>query len=348
MTGMSETRVRQISQGRQRVTSYEVLERIADGLSIPRPRLGLAARDSVPTDPVLPDAWADLLRILNARSNIDGCVGLRRAVEGQSALIRSARAVAVGANRLRLTRVAAQWVEFRSWIESNSDCPARADQLLDQAYALAVEADDQDLVAYVLMRKSQQALDVGDARRAVSLACRARQRGRSLPPRVVVLCLVREAEGHALADDASASRQCINEALRLVSGLDGMGDGLGDHVTPDYVQAVEARCHQLLGESTAALRTYEQVLAHCPPEGRLDEGLWRADLALAYLDDGEPQRAAEIGLSAVRVATATSSARALRAVGRLLPRLRRVRTLPAVPEFTDAYRAALGAVTIGP
>jgi len=43
LTGLSETRVRQISQGRQRVTSYEVLERIADGLSIPRPQVGLAA-----------------------------------------------------------------------------------------------------------------------------------------------------------------------------------------------------------------------------------------------------------------------------------------------------------------
>lgn len=64
MTGLSETRVRQISQGRQRVTSYEVLERIADGLSISRPYLGLAAGpEAVPAhgwaglaDPALHDA----------------------------------------------------------------------------------------------------------------------------------------------------------------------------------------------------------------------------------------------------------------------------------------------------
>lgn len=66
LTGLSETRVRQISQGRQRVTSYEVLERIADGLSIPRPRLGLAAGHGTAlmhdhnglADPALHDAWA--------------------------------------------------------------------------------------------------------------------------------------------------------------------------------------------------------------------------------------------------------------------------------------------------
>jgi transcriptional regulator with XRE-family HTH domain len=280
-TGLSETRVRQISQGRQRVTSYEVLERIADGLSIPRPRLGLATGpDTVLAhdrgglaDPALHDAWADLLQVLTARSNTDGCTGLRRAVDGQSKLIASARAATTGMHRARLTAAAAHWVEFRSWIEANSDRPSHAEVLLDRAHA-------------------------------------------------------------------------IDKALRLVSSLEDAPEELGGHSTIDYVRASEGRCRQLLGESAAAMRAYEEVLAGCPRDGRLDDGMWRADLALAYLDEGEPQRAAEVGLSAVRVATATSSARALRAVGRLLPRLRRDRGLPAVPEFTDAYRAALGAVTM--
>jgi transcriptional regulator with XRE-family HTH domain len=143
LTGLSETRVRQISQGRQRVTSYEVLERIADGLSIPRPQLGLAAGPETGpvhgrgglADPALHDAWADLLHILTARSNTDGCAGLRRAVEGQSKLIASARAATTGTQRARLTAAAAHWVEFRSWIEANSDRPTRADILLDRAHA---------------------------------------------------------------------------------------------------------------------------------------------------------------------------------------------------------------------
>jgi hypothetical protein len=211
---------------------------------------------------------------------------------------------------------------------------------------LAVEADDQHLAAYTLMRKSQQALDACDAMRAVRLAQQA-QRGRRLPPRVLALCLVREAEGHALADDATASRQRIGQALSLIASLEDTVE-LGGHCTVDYVRASEARCRHLLGESAAAIWTYEEILAGRPQDGRLDEGMWRADLALAYLDESEPQRAAEVGLSAVRVATATSSARVLRAVGHLLPRLRRDRDLPAVPVFADAYRAALGAVTMSP
>ena len=171
---------------------------------------------------------------------------------------------------------------------------------------------------------------------------------RQLPPRVLALCLVREAEGHALADNATASRQSIELALRLASAPPESVDELGGHCTVDYVRAGKARCWQLLGESAAAMRAYEEVLAGCPADGRLDEGMWRADLALAYLDEGESQRAAEVGLSAVQMATAASSARALRAVGRPLPRLRRDREVPAVPEFTDAYRTALDAVTMNP
>ena len=44
-TGLSETRVREVIHGRQRVTSYEVLERIAEGLAIGRGLMGLAYSD---------------------------------------------------------------------------------------------------------------------------------------------------------------------------------------------------------------------------------------------------------------------------------------------------------------
>jgi hypothetical protein len=49
---LSENRVRAICQGRQKVTSYEVLERISEGLGIERGLLGLAYVDDVaPTQP---------------------------------------------------------------------------------------------------------------------------------------------------------------------------------------------------------------------------------------------------------------------------------------------------------
>lgn len=354
MTGLSETRVRQIAQGRQRVTSYEVLERIATGLRIPRQRIGLAEMgeperphvSTAPrhppgtTDPLIQESWDDLLGVLAGRSNALGCANLRRPVDGQIRLITAAREAATGSHRLRLLAAEARWTEFLSWIEANGRSPARTEPLLDRAHHLAIESEDRHLAAYLLMRKSQQAFDDGDAARAIALA----QQGRRLdplPPRTLALCFVREAEGHALADDAAACRESIDVALRLAGKPLDAANHLGVHCTVDYVRASEARCRQLLGESPAATKAYEEVLASWPYEARLDEGLWRAELAIAYLDEGDPERAAAHGLSALGVARATSSARSLRTVGRLLPRLRRHRHLAAVSALTSSYRAAL-------
>ena len=61
-TGLTETRVRAIHQGKQQVASYDVLERIAAGLGIDRGLLGLAYADGgVTREPAAP-AGADLLR----------------------------------------------------------------------------------------------------------------------------------------------------------------------------------------------------------------------------------------------------------------------------------------------
>jgi transcriptional regulator with XRE-family HTH domain len=53
-TGLSETRVRSVLQGRQQVTSYLVLERIAEGLGIDRGLMGLAYLDASGNDCTVP------------------------------------------------------------------------------------------------------------------------------------------------------------------------------------------------------------------------------------------------------------------------------------------------------
>lgn len=50
-TGLSETRIRAVIQGKQRIHTYEVLERVATGLSIPRGAMGLAYTDDLEQDP---------------------------------------------------------------------------------------------------------------------------------------------------------------------------------------------------------------------------------------------------------------------------------------------------------
>lgn len=349
LTGLSEARVRLISQGRQRVTSYEVLDRVATGLKIPRHTLGLGPSPNADTVAIVPDmvaeplvsqSWGDLLRILAALSNTSGCAALRRPVEGQLSLIAKARMAASGPQHQSLLVTEARWTEFLSWVETNCQRPVRVLQLLDHTYSMAVEAKCAHLAGYALMRKSQQAFDDGDAVAAVNFAQQA-ARMRGLPASTAALCQVREAEGHALAGDSRACGKALARALRLVTNHADGCDDLATHCTIGYVRAAEAHCLRLLGDSSTALTRYEEVLAESPGEARLDEAIWRAGLAAACLDEGAPERAVAEGLRAVEIAAVTSSARALRAIGLLMPGLRRYRHVEALPMLADSYRTAL-------
>jgi transcriptional regulator with XRE-family HTH domain len=82
-TGLSETRVRAVLQGKQRITSYEVLERIADGLMIDRGLVGLAYAGQLDERPT---ATADgVMEILTPASD----VGDRRASAGDARRLRA-------------------------------------------------------------------------------------------------------------------------------------------------------------------------------------------------------------------------------------------------------------------
>jgi tetratricopeptide (TPR) repeat protein/transcriptional regulator with XRE-family HTH domain len=82
-TGLSETRVRAVLQGKQRITSYEVLERIADGLMIDRGLVGLAYAGQLDERPT---GTADgVMEILTPASD----VGDRRASAGDARHLRA-------------------------------------------------------------------------------------------------------------------------------------------------------------------------------------------------------------------------------------------------------------------
>jgi len=74
-TGLSETRVRGVRQGRQQITSYEVLERIADGLCIERGLMGLAYTD-VSAEGVADSKHGHVLRAAEAGRDGSTPIGL--------------------------------------------------------------------------------------------------------------------------------------------------------------------------------------------------------------------------------------------------------------------------------
>lgn len=112
---------------------------------------------------------------------------------------------------------------------------------------ISQESGDRLMSSYILMRQSQRASERGDAQRTVALA-QAAQRPGTLTPAVHALAAVREAQGHALANNAAGCQSKLDEAHRL---LDDAGDetaeepfdALGAHyATHAYITVHEAQC----------------------------------------------------------------------------------------------------------
>lgn len=90
LTGLSETRVRQIWRGQQQVSTYEVLERIALGLRIPRSYLGIGyGGDGKETMGVVPvdDSPPGLVWHASLRDTVDTVADLWRADMERRALL---------------------------------------------------------------------------------------------------------------------------------------------------------------------------------------------------------------------------------------------------------------------
>lgn len=283
------------------------------------------------------DTSIRLLDSLTTASVVRGYVGLYPiAVEQIGRLDHARRSSRLP--RVDLATADTRWSEFISWIRDN-DGLGQAGTWLSRALARAVEAQDQHLRAYVLMRQSQRAADDGDALGATRLARDALQ-GEPLPPKIHALCLTRLAEALALSGDDDSLEIGATASRRAGSPSDDPADVIARHCDHRYITAANARCRYLLGDHRSAATILEDVLSEELPSTQLDAGIWLAYLADAYqLHD--PERAADTATEALAVARHCTSARVVRALLPLAITLRPYRGVEPVDRFLSAHREAL-------
>ncbi|MEQ4300377.1 helix-turn-helix domain-containing protein [Plantactinospora sp. B6F1] len=295
---------------------------------------------SVGVDPVLALHWTEMLRLLAVSHNMFGSRQVYDAVCRESAVIRRYRDEASDDVKQRLLAVEARWAEFGSWTADNLGDATAATHWLDQALRLARRVGDKRMAAYVLMRQAQQAADRLDGAQAAALAGTA-ETFVSLTDRDRALCLIRQAQGHALRGDQSRSLVAIKAAHRLIDRAADVGaddsDTIGRHCTLAYLRAHEGYCLLRLGRAEAAVRALEEVLAGWPVDYRQDEALTRAWLALSYVTSGRLVEAGTEGSRALTLTAATSSARAMRTLNQLHTRLAGRTTAVEVVGFRNAF-----------
>jgi tetratricopeptide (TPR) repeat protein len=201
------------------------------------------------------------------------------------------------------------------------------------------------MVAYVLMRKSNQASDDRDPGRIVGLAEAALREPGPIPGRVRALALRQEAHGYALDGGEVACNLKLDDALNMVALSSRNRDpGPGSYCTEVYLELQRATCWLELGKSKRAIDLFERELVKLPAAQNRDRGVYLARLATAYAKDGSLEQAAARGREALAILRGTGSQRIGMELGRLRPRLERWRDLPVASRL---YRD-LGRMTYQP
>ncbi|HWH00268.1 MAG TPA: hypothetical protein VNV66_13305 [Pilimelia sp.] len=285
--------------------------------------------------------WLRLLDALTVTAVTHGSAGLYPIAFAQVRLLEADQQS--GRSPVGLAVADARWSEFMSWLCDN-DGATEGSSWLTRAYARALETGSPQLTSYVLMRKSQRALDHHDVHAAVELARRALDA--QLPSRTRALCLTRMAEALAAAGD-SDSLQVVAAAQRHAgSAVEDPDDAVAQHCDVHYVQAAQARCRRLLGQARTAATMLEDVIREAPTAPPLDHGMWLAQLADCYRHT-DPERAAHTATTALHLPGARESARVWRALLPVAVDLRGHATLPAVGRFLTAHRRTMPAPVAG-
>ena len=312
------------------------------------PSLGLAD----PRTPTLvghavrtPEASATLIAHLNRTFNelakVDnqlGAAAVLAVAESDANLLSTLVGESRGPLRCEVLVLASRFAELCGWLRQDAGDVETAQRWSDRALDFAQELGDPDQLSYVLMRKSNLAIEIGQPARAIGLAEAALRQGVLLTPQLRAVALRQQALGHAMAGEV---RPCVNalEAARdEVQGVDTV-DARAGYVSSAYIGSEAGRCFVQLGQPARAEEVLRAALDAWPTDHERDRGHCLARLSSALLGLKEVDESAEMLMGAITVAGTTSSERLrneIRCVGHRLSSWRRI---DSVGEVTNALTA---------
>jgi tetratricopeptide (TPR) repeat protein len=241
--------------------------------------------------------------------------------------------------RSELLSVGARGAEFAGWLYRDIHHPRCACFWYDRATEWAQAAGDTAAQGYILLRKSQMAYEDRDAVRVLTLAQAAQYGPWQLPKSVRAEVTQQEARGLAMVGEPiSLIEQKLDLACQLLAdtALDDVEPGqLGCSFDEGALMLRTASCYIEAGKPQQAAAFYDQVLS-AGGLSRRDRGYFLARRTSSLALAGEPDEAADAGLEAVQLASATSSQRTQRELMRALSALTPWRTRPGPRELREA------------
>jgi tetratricopeptide (TPR) repeat protein len=244
----------------------------------------------------------------------------------------------------RLHTTVAELLRLAGWLSFDSGRHADAQRCFIAALHAAHSAGDRELGANVLGFMSCQAKDLGKYDEATKLADTALAGYTGASPRVSAILHMRAAQAYANAGDATETRRSIEAAYSTFRDLKP------DQGEPGWSYWLdEAQINEQIGYCYLKLKDWPRATSHMGTAVRLQssnstrEGALRLTLlADCYAQQGEPERACELGTRAIgTLATQVDSARCVAHVQMLRQKLTPFRRVPAVEDFAERIQQLL-------
>ena len=329
---VTQSQLSRIESGRNRVDTLDKLIHYARSLKMPTDLLWFAlpeekeapkrsgdvfalpdgplvAATSSHTESALADSLLATLDLYSGMDNLAGPQPLVNIAPQQLRFVDDLLSNARGRDRKQLLRVGARYAEFAGWIYQDTGALSSAMQMSSIALDFAQEADDEMLISYILMRRSNIATDAKRPELALRLANAALDKAADLPPRYCAVALRQRAHAYAQLDKSGECSSTLELAHKFAERSVDSENDLAQYCTPEYVEMEAAHCWIELQRADKAIGTLQHSLEGWKPEFRRDLGLCLARLAVAHASSGQIENALIVADRALEIARETRSFR---------------------------------------
>lgn len=290
-------------------------------------------------NPAVMDTFVDLRDSLVAADSLLGSGRLVNSAVEQVSNVARLFGRADLKSRGRLFEIGALFAEFCGWLADDLGKFEDGKSWSRQALEWAHSSGNSDLLAYILMRMSQQAQLVNDEGAAAALAHSSVRYDRSVGS-VRVRAAVHQQAAHASALDGDefSALSHLDEAHELSEKNHDAEDpySLASYCTPTYVAVQRAAVLNTLGKYREALDEYDRVLGDWPREFHRERGVHLARRTLVAVRAGIPDAAVESGLTALAIARETRSRRTIQELARSAVGMQQWRSYAGVDDLLEA------------
>jgi hypothetical protein len=295
-----------------------------------------------------PEVLTYLLNMLNEHTRADALTGPRYLlpfIYPQLSLIDQMCQSAREPERCPALFIGAKFAEFCGWLCQDSGDTDAAIYWTNQALDYAHELGDPQLLAYILVRKSNIVTEAGTPGHGLGLANAALDVPGRIAPRIRAVSLRHRARAHSLLLEKAEFERDIYEALRYAADDRSSDDsyvtvGAGiswnhaKYCTPSYATMEAGISWVHFTRPDLAIDIFHDSLQNWPPNSQVrDRGLCLARLATASAVQHDVEAACEAAMAALAIARTTGSARIRAQLSSAYNRLKPVTNDPAVREL---------------